>query len=134
MFFPEGQVRVHLYGRPADMRKSYDGLYALVRNEMGLDPLSGRLFVFVNRRGTQIKVLYFDRSGFCVWAKRLEQGRFIGDWRGQQTRAMDWTGLKLLLEGIEPGRFRKRYQHAEKVAESGVNAGFQASESASNRV
>lgn len=112
MFFPEGRVRVHLYGHPTDMRKSFDGLYALVRHAMGADPLSGHLFVFVNRRGTQIKVLYFDVSGFCVWAKRLEAGRFIGDWRKVQTREMDWTGLKLLLEGIEPKRVRKRYRHA----------------------
>ena len=62
MFFPEGQIRVHLYGRPCDMRKSFGGLFALARNELQLDPTSGRLFVFVNRRGAQMKVLYFDRS------------------------------------------------------------------------
>jgi transposase len=110
MFFPEGQVRVHLYGRPTDMRKSFDGLYALTRQQMGLDPLSGRLFVFINRRATQMKVLYFDRSGYCVWSKRLEQGRFLSDWRAVSTREMDWTGLKLLLEGIEPKVIRKRYR------------------------
>lgn len=110
MFFPEGQVRVHVYGRPTDMRKSFDGLYALTRQELGLDPLSGRLFAFINRRATQMKVLYFDRTGFCVWSKRLEQGRFLSDWRAVATREMDWTGLKLLLEGIEPKRIRKRYR------------------------
>ena len=110
MFFPEGQVRVHVYGRPTDMRKSFDGLYALTRQELGLDPLSGQLFAFINRRATQIKVLYFDRTGFCVWAKRLEQGRFLSDWRGVATREMDWTGLKLLLEGIEPKVIKKRYR------------------------
>lgn len=109
MFFPEGQIRVHLYGRPTDMRKSYDGLYALTRNELQLDPLSGRLFVFVNRRGTQIKVLYFDRSGLCVWSKRLERGCFVSNWRDVRSREMDWTALKLLLEGIEPRRVRKRF-------------------------
>lgn len=109
MFFPEGQIRVHLYGRPCDMRKSFDGLFALTRNELQLDPSSGRLFVFVNRRGTQMKVLYFDRSGFCIWAKRLERGRFIGNWRELSSREMDWTALKLLLEGIEPRRVRQRF-------------------------
>ena len=74
MFFPEGAVRVHVSGRPVDMRKSFDGLYALTRQALGCDPLSGELFVFINRRGTQMKVLYWDRTGFCVWAKRLEQG------------------------------------------------------------
>jgi len=109
MFFPEGQVRVHVYGHPCDMRKSFDGLYALTRNELQQDPLSGRLFVFINRRGTQIKVLYFDRSGFCIWAKRLEAGCFISDWSTVRSHEMDWTGLKLLLEGIEPRRVRKRF-------------------------
>ncbi len=110
MFFPEGQIRVQLYGAPVDMRKSFDGLSALATHTMGLDPLSGQLFVFINRRATQIKVLYFDRSGFCVWAKRLEAGRFLSDWGAVRSREMDWTALKLMLEGIEPGRQRKRYQ------------------------
>lgn len=111
MFFPEGQVRVHVYGRPVDMRKSFDGLYALTSRELDQDPLSGRLFVFINRRATQMKVLYWDRSGFCIWAKRLEAGRFLSDWAKVATREMDWTGLKLLLEGIEPKVLRKRFRH-----------------------
>ena len=68
MFFAEGQIRVFLYGAPCDMRKSFDGLQALARHSMGLDPLDGALYVYVNRRGTQIRVLYFDRTGFCIWA------------------------------------------------------------------
>lgn len=120
MFFPEGQVRVHVYGRPTDMRKSFDGLYALTRQELGLDPLSGRLFVFINRRATQMKVLYFDRTGFCVWSKRLEQGRFLSDWRAVSTREMDWTGLKLLLEGIEPKVIKKRYKHVRDEDAIGI--------------
>jgi transposase len=118
MFFPEGQIRVHLYGHPVDMRKSFDGLHALARHGMGQDPLSGHLFVFINRRATQMKVLYWDRTGFCLWAKRLEQGRFLPDWNRVANREMDWTGLKLLLEGIEPGRRRKRY----RAPGPGVNA------------
>ena len=113
MFFPEGQIRVHLYGQPCDMRKSFDGLQALVRQGLLRDPLDGSLYVFVNRRASQIRVLYFDRSGFCVWAKRLEAGRFVSDWSQLRTREMDCTGLKLMLEGIEVGRRRKRYQHAK---------------------
>ncbi len=109
MFFAEAQIRVHLYGQPTDMRKSYDGLQALARHAMGRDPLDGALYIFVNRRGSQIKCLYFDRSGFCIWGKRLETGKFISDWRAVHTREMDWTGLKLLLEGLEGKRVRKRY-------------------------
>jgi transposase len=71
MFFPEQQVRVFLYGAPVDMRRSFDGLYAIARHGMPVDPLAGHLFAFINRRATQIKVLYFDRSGWCVWANYL---------------------------------------------------------------
>jgi len=101
MFFPEGQVRVFVYGQPTDMRKSFNGLYALVKNALGEDPLSGHLFAFINRRATLIKVLYFDRSGLCIWAKRLEQGRFVRDWSRMRTAELDITGLTLLLEGLE---------------------------------
>lgn len=121
MFFPEGQVRVHLYGAPVDMRRSFDGLYVLTRHQMKCDPMSGQLFAFVNRRGTQIKILYWDRSGFCVWAKRLERGQFISDWSQVATREMDWTGLKLLLEGMEVKRVRKRYaQEGESARHVGM--------------
>jgi transposase len=120
MFFPEGHIRVYLYGQPVDMRKSYDGLYALARNGLKQDPLSGHLFAFVNRRATQIKILYFDRSGWCVWAKRLEAGRFISDWREVRDREMDWTALKLMLEGIEPKRQVKRYRLVRNEDHHGV--------------
>lgn len=109
MFFAEGGIRVRVYGEPCDMRKSYDGLEALVRHAMGCEPLDGGLYVFVNRRGSQLKCLYFDRSGYCIWSKRLEQGRFLSDWGRQSTREMDWTGLKLLLEGLEGKRVRRRF-------------------------
>ena len=118
MFFPEGQIRVYVYGAPVDMRRSYDGLYAITRNAMGQDPLSGHLYAFINKRGTHIKVLYFDRSGFCIWAKRLEAGKFVSNWAGVRTRELDYTGLKLLLEGVQVRGYRKRYARAQPVLES----------------
>ena len=118
MFFAEAQIRVHLYGQPADMRKSYDGLQALTRHAMGHDPLDGALYIFVNRRGSQLKCLYFDRSGFCIWSKRLEAGRFISDWRAVRSREMDWTGLKLLLEGLGAKRVRKRFALSAAITKS----------------
>lgn len=121
MFFPEGQIRVHLYGQPCDMRRSFDGLQAVVRHGLGGDPTDGGLYVFVNRRATQMRVLYFDRSGFCIWAKRLEAGRFVADWSQVRTREMDWTGFKLLLEGIEPGKQRKRYRLPESTQKTHPN-------------
>lgn len=116
MFFPEARVRVYLYGRAVDMRRSYDGLYAIAREAFAGDPTSGDLYAFVNRRGSQMKVLYFDRSGWCVWAKRLEAGSFVGDWGRASTREIDCTQLKMLIEGIEPARCAKRYRHRGDTA------------------
>lgn len=113
MLFPESRVRIWLYNRPCDMRKSYDGLSALVKGQLGEDPLSGELFVFINRKCTQMKILYFDRSGYCIWSKRLEQGRFHAHGGGEEKKPLDWTALKLILEGIDVRTVRrfKRYHH-----------------------
>ena len=111
MFFPEAQVRIWLCTLPTDMRKSYTGLSALVKNRLQGNPLSGELFVFVNRRQNQMKVLYFDRSGYCIWSKKLEQGQFVVRGAPGGKRQLNWTQLKLLLEGIEIKKSRqyKRY-------------------------
>src|SRR5688500_2102166 len=78
----------------------------------GQRSVDGGLYVFINRRGNQTHVLRLDRSGFCLWAKRLDAGRFTSDWRTVRSRAVDWTALKLLWEGIELGRQRKRFKLA----------------------
>jgi transposase len=113
MFFSEGQVRVYLYGSPCDMRKSFNGLIGLTKNAMKKDPLSGHLFVFVNRRGNYLKALYWDRSGFCIWSKFLQKGKFISNWTRSKDREMDYTQLKMLLEGIEKKSQKIRYNRLE---------------------
>jgi transposase len=113
MFFPESQVKIWLYAKATDMRKSFDGLSALAKNHIKENPLSGHLFVFINRRQTQIKILYFDRSGYCLWAKRLEEGRFQYNKNIGEKQKLTLTELKLMIEGIElkNTRQRKRYKH-----------------------
>ena len=69
-------VRVFVCTQPADMRKSFDGLAGLVQDFLGHDPLSGHLFVFRNRRGDRLKLLYWDADGLAIWYKRLEEGTF----------------------------------------------------------
>ena len=106
-------MRIWLYTPPADMRKSFNGLSALVKTQMEEDPLSGHLYVFINRKRTQCTVLYFDRSGYSLWSKRLDQGQFHAHSGERIKHRLEWTGLKLILEGIDTRALRhyKRYQH-----------------------
>jgi hypothetical protein len=81
--FPEGQARVFLYGQPVNMCLSFDGLYVFAKHVMHQDPLSGHLFAFINRRATEIRVLYFDRSGLCMLGYRST--RMTRRYRSTQT-------------------------------------------------
>lgn len=74
------KTRVFAYCQPVDMRKGFEGLSALVREDLGRDPLDGAMYLFTNRRRTRAKVLSFDGSGLWVFAKRLERGRFVALW------------------------------------------------------
>ena len=89
------------------MRKSFRGLSALVRNQLNHDPLSGQYFVFINRRKTQMKMLYFSRTGYCLWAKRLERGQFQVRPSASGQRALTLADLKLLIGGIEVEKYRR---------------------------
>lgn len=95
-------VRVFAYPRPADLRKGYDGLYGLVQTGLGRDPLSGELFLFVNRRRTACKVLLWDGTGLCIFQKRLERGRFASLFRddGSAVR-LTASELALFVEGCD---------------------------------
>ena len=94
------QVRVFACGHPVDMRKGFDGLSAIVTNELDRDPLSGDLFLFANRTRKRAKVLMWDGTGLCVFAKRLEQGRFASLWRESGSVVKLTTSeLALFLEG-----------------------------------
>jgi transposase len=94
-------IRVFAYAAPTDLRKGYDGLYALVVSELGSDPLSGDCFLFVNRARTRTKVLLWDGTGLCIYMKRLEQGRFACLWAEHAKREVKLTmsELALFLEG-----------------------------------
>ena len=107
-----GDTKIWLCSQVTDMRKSYDGLSVLVKQKLQEDPLSGQCFVFINRKRTQMKVLYFDRSGYCIWAKRLEQGLFHFNTKSGTKYLLSWTDLKLIIEGIDTASIRqfKRYK------------------------
>ena len=118
MFLPEGRLRIWLCTAPTDMRKSYDSLSALAKNRLGEDPVGGALFVFVNRRRTQLKCLYFDRTGYCIWSKRLEAGQFKVDWDRSGKQAIDVMTLRLLVEGLSRKGFKqqRRYRRPPGLA------------------
>jgi len=95
------QLSVYAYGAPVDLRKGFDGLSTLVSQGLGRDPLSGDLFLFVNRDRQRAKVLLWDGTGLCIYAKRLERGRFACLWRrdGSATLRLTMSELALFLEG-----------------------------------
>ena len=107
-------VRVYLCLTPCDMRKSFDSLQALVREQLELDAFAGHLFVFTSRRKDRVKILYWDRDGFAVWSKRLEEGTYsvpFGD-GAERRREITAQELGALLSGIDlsTAKRRKRYR------------------------
>ena len=108
-------VRIWLATRATDLRKSFDSLAELVRQQLQGDPLSGQLFVFRNQRGDRVKLLYWDEDGFVIVYKRLEAGTFCfpqAEAAGVEIRAAD---LHLLLDGIDLDsvKRRKRYRRPQ---------------------
>jgi transposase len=101
------RLRVFARSRPTDLRKGFSGLYGLVMEELGLDPTSGDLYLFVNRRRTLSKVLLWDGTGLCIYTKRLDRGQFAELWRdtGEASLRLTKAELDLFLEGCkEVGR------------------------------
>ena len=96
-----GNVRVYLACGVTDMRKGFDGLAARVQLTLQLDPHGGALFVFRGRRGDLIKVLWWDGQGLCLFAKRLERGRFLWPQAKDGSVVLTAAQLSMLLEGID---------------------------------
>lgn len=103
-------TRIYLAAGATDMRKSFDTLYALTKSQIGIDPLSGHLFVFCNRLHNRLKILYWDGSGLWVCAKRLERGSF--HWPkaepGIKSISLRQEQLSLLLGGLDLTQTRDR--------------------------
>ena len=95
------RVTVYAYAQPTDMRKGFDGLSALVTEGLHGDPLSGDMYIFVSRDRVRAKVLHWDGTGLCIYAKRLERGRFARLWRdeGDTPTTLTVSELDLFLEG-----------------------------------
>lgn len=118
-------VRIYACTQAVDMRKSFDGLAAATREILRRDPMSGYLFAFFNRRADIVKVLFWDRSGFCLLAKRLERGRFhLPRLATEDAMALEIEAaeLSLILEGIDlrGARRRPRWLPEEALAKARI--------------
>lgn len=104
---PIENFKVYLKPGGTDMRKSFNGLTGIIQNEIKLDPYSRSLFVFCNRKGNLLKIVYWERNGFCIWQKRLEKDRF--PWPRDEKSVLEITHEELnwLLNGID---FRRAHR------------------------
>ena len=116
MLTVSAHLRIFVHAAPTDMRKSFDGLTALVRSAFAADPLDGSLYLFVNRRRDRLKLLYWDADGLAIWYKRLEKGGFemIPAEEGAAAVEIDATQLAMLLGGapLASAQRRRRYVKA----------------------
>jgi len=106
---PSG-TRIWLAAGATDMRRGFDGLAALVQLQLSEDPFSGQLFVFRGRRGDRVKILWWDGDGLCLFAKRLERGRFTWPQATQGAVALTRAQLSMLLEGIDWRHPRRSFE------------------------
>ena len=107
-------VRIYVKPGPTDMRKQINGLSVIVAEQMELDPLSGALYLFCNKRRRLLKVLYWDRTGFCQWLKRLEEDKFPWPRGEEKAREITKEQIKMLLAGIDFWKAHKELRY-EKV-------------------
>ncbi len=115
-------VKLFMATEPADFRKSFDGLAAIVESNFAMEPISGHVFVFLNKRANQVRLLFWDRDGFCLVAKRLEAGTFRRIRREGVTAPhieIDTAELVLLLEGIDVSSMRRRKRYVGDTRKTG---------------
>jgi transposase len=116
--------RYHLYRGVADMRKSFDGLSGIVRNELQKDPLRGEVFIFINKRGNQVKLLLWEGDGFSLYHKRLEKGTYeLPSWNGHTPCVeLGSDALMFILKGIslKSVQRRKRFSLNENTCQNTV--------------
>lgn len=110
-------VRVFVATTPVDLRKSFDTLAGVVRAQFGQEPLDGHLFVFIGRERTSVKVLWWDRTGYAIFHKRLAVGRFARPTGGDPSVELEWPELLLMLEGIELAGSRRRRRWERRTSD-----------------
>lgn len=109
-------VKFYLCLHPTDMRKGFNGLSAIVINELGEDPLSGHFYIFRNKVKNKLKILYWDRSGYAIWYKQLQEGKFHFPSCLDSSIEIDTSTLSMILEGVDLTsiKYQKRFKLARR--------------------
>jgi transposase len=117
MFTLTSSHRYFLYDQATDMRKSFDGLSGIVQSQLQRDPMSGEVYVFINKRRNRIKLLHWEQGGFVLYYKRLEKGLFELPKTMDKTLGVSWSTLMMIVEGISLDYIRKkdRYQAIKNI-------------------
>jgi transposase len=118
------ELRVFLCMTPTSMSFSFDRLMGIAERIFSQDPLSGDLFLFINRYRNRIKILYWDRDGFCIWYKRLERGVFEMPASGQAGVELDYKQLSRLLGGLDLRSGRRRRRRYRRIVQNNSGNGL----------
>jgi transposase len=113
MILSWGKVRIFVKPGPTDMRKQINGLSILVEEDLEMDPFEGNLFMFCNKKKRILKILYWDRNGFCLWLKRLEKDKFPWPMSRSETAEITREQLEMLLEGIDFWNVHKKLEYSK---------------------
>jgi len=106
------EIQIFIKPGPTDMRKQINGLSIIVQEEMKHDPLNGNIYLFCNKGRNRMKILYWDRNGFCMWLKRLEEDRFPWPMNSEECRELTAHELEMLLDGINFFNAHKKLQYS----------------------
>lgn len=108
MFSLNAHQNYYIYSKATDMRKGFNGLSGLVRNEMAQNPMSGAVYIFLNRRRDRMKILVWESGGFVMYYKLLEKGTFQRPQLNGNSATISWHQLVLIMEGVELSSVKKR--------------------------
>jgi transposase len=117
------QIKIYLHSQPIDMRKSFDGLFGIIKSDMGRDARDGGLFMFLNLRRNRIKLMYFETDGLVIWMKRLERGCFQRPLRSPDGKhvIIDVAELQSILSGIDLSSIKKRKRYVAPMSNNQNN-------------
>jgi transposase len=115
MFIDWAKVNIYIKPGKTDMRKQINGLAAIVESELTLDLFGNNLFIFCNRTKTLLKILYWERNGFCLWQKRLEQDKFPWPKNQEESMKISQNELTMLLDGIDFFNAHKKLNYTSTI-------------------